>query len=401
MGHIFSSAVTVTAAVLISAGSVACSGSDADSTASAPEGWAYLSPTELGPYPVGSITRVLVDESRLETSTPDDDTDVRTLVTEIWYPASAATADMEKDLFKNFFGDSGDVVMGLMASVFGTPEEHLDKLKEQRSGAVRDADIAAGGPFPVVLFSHGNQGFRFQSFFLTEFLASHGYIVIAADHTYNAGISQLPSGLVMYDGTSIAQFGLRVSDMSYLLDVLVDLNADDPDGRFTGKVDAENVGISGHSFGGMTAMQAVADDSRITVGAPMASGGIKLEAGLSAPLMHFKAEEDKTVAGADIEANYSDSAGARWILRVKDAGHFSFSDMCLLDPNFGDGCGEGTREDTEETFTFLDDEVAHDLTTYYETALFGYYLKGVDEYADDLVAEPFSDHVDFEYSRFP
>jgi len=382
------------------------SGDPSDNDNNDPDGsdesdWSYLNPAELGPYPVGSITRVLVDESRPETNTPDDDTDVRTLVTEVWYPASAETADMEKDLFKNFFGDSGDVVMNLMSNVFGTPQEQLDLLKEQRSGAVRDADIAEGGPFPVVLFSHGNQGFRFQSFFLTEYLASHGYIVISADHTYNAGLAQLPSGMVMYNPASVGQFGLRVSDMSYLLDVLVEWNDDDPDGRFTGKVDAENVGITGHSFGGMTALQAIVDDPRVDVGAPMASGGIKLEAGVSAPLMHFKAEEDKTVGGESIEANYSDSAGARWILRVTDAGHFSFSNMCLLDPEFGDGCGEGKREGSEEAFTFLDDQIAHDLTNYYETALFGYYLKGVEEYADDLVAEPFADYVDFEYDGFP
>lgn len=75
--------------------------------------------------------------------------------------------------------------------------------------------------------------------------------------------------------------------------------------------------------------------------------------------------------------------------------------MCLLDPNFGDGCGEGTRADSDEPFAFLDDQIAHDVTTYYETALFGYYLKGVDEYAEDLVAQPFAHDVELEYDRFP
>ena len=43
----------------------------------------------------------------------------------------------------------------------------------------------AHGPYPLVVFSHGNGGMRLQSLFFTEYLASHGYVVIAPDHTYN------------------------------------------------------------------------------------------------------------------------------------------------------------------------------------------------------------------------
>ena len=42
-----------------------------------------------------------------------------------------------------------------------------------------------GAGFPVVAFSHGNGGIRFQSIFLTEVLAQHGYVVVAPDHPHN------------------------------------------------------------------------------------------------------------------------------------------------------------------------------------------------------------------------
>ena len=41
------------------------------------------------------------------------------------------------------------------------------------------------GPHPLIVFSHGNSGFRRQSTFLTTHLASRGFVVAAPDHTGN------------------------------------------------------------------------------------------------------------------------------------------------------------------------------------------------------------------------
>ncbi len=43
----------------------------------------------------------------------------------------------------------------------------------------------AAGDFPLVIYSHGNGGLRYVSAFLTEHLASHGFVVMAPDHTGN------------------------------------------------------------------------------------------------------------------------------------------------------------------------------------------------------------------------
>jgi hypothetical protein len=52
-------------------------------------------------------------------------------------------------------------------------------------GAYEDGIPDCAAHRPVVLFSHGNMSFRYQSFFLTEHLARHGYVVVAPDHFGN------------------------------------------------------------------------------------------------------------------------------------------------------------------------------------------------------------------------
>ena len=378
-----------------------CSGGS-DDVAADTEADSYVDPGSFGPHPVGVMTRVFVDEERDELISVDDPDDKRTLVTEIWYPAAPSVAEQEKDGWLNFLGDDGDSLIPLLGAALGTPEEAIENLRTLKTRSVREAQIADGS-FPVILFSHGNSGFRFQSIFLCEHLASHGYIVISADHTYNAGVTQLPSGLVLYDSRSLAFIDSRVQDMSFLLDTLEELNEDDAEGRFTGRVDLDHVGITGHSFGGTTSLLASVEDDRIDAVAPMTSGGATelLPSSFEDPMLHFLATEDQTVDNDAIEDHYARSADARWLIRVRDAGHFSFSNMCLVQPQNGDGCGSGTRLDGGDEFTFLDDDVVFDITNFYEAAFFGYFVKGVDAYEADLLATPFSEHTTIDRDGFP
>lgn len=326
---------------------------------------------------------MLVDESRPERSTSNPD-DHRTLPTEIWYPADEAARTAEKAKFSSYFAPE---LQPLLPSY--VPAEVLDLT----SVSVRDAAVAGGGPFPLIVFSHGNGGLRMQSFFLTEHLASHGYIVVSPDHTGNAFITVLPGGVIVSAGGEggIYDPGMAVEDrppdVSFLVDSMTERNASDPDGRFTGKVDLEHVGLTGHSFGGLTTFLAMAADERFDVGAPMAPA--VAGTAIDRPMMEFVATEDRTLSTADMENNYNTTlVGPKMLIRVVDAGHFSFSNMCLLRPDMGDGCGTGMRA-TGETFTYLDDDEVHRITNYYQTALWGYYLKDVQEYGPDLLAEPF------------
>src|ERR1051326_5910902 len=56
-------------------------------------------PLKPGPYPVGVTTTVFVDHSRTDPATKE----ARTLVTEIWYPATDDARGLPKNKLSNFF----------------------------------------------------------------------------------------------------------------------------------------------------------------------------------------------------------------------------------------------------------------------------------------------------------
>ena len=107
-----------------------------------------------------------------------------------------------------------------------------------------------------------------------------------------------------------------------------------------------------------------------------------------------------SLSNADTETNYRGLAGPKMWISVIDAGHFSFSSGCPLGIGAGDGCGTGTRMNGE-MFTFLLDSRVHAITNFYQTALWGYYLKRVTRYSDDLLAQPFGADVTIERSGMP
>lgn len=121
--------------------------------------------------------------------------------------------------------------------------------------ACRDADAAAppNGGFPLVAFSHGNAGIRYQSIFLTEALAQHGYVVIAPDHPHNTLIDFDEAAL----GTVAEQ---RPADIQSAVDRLTavstpPLSATTEEGALlAGLAQTDRYGMAGHSFGGWTTL---------------------------------------------------------------------------------------------------------------------------------------------------
>ncbi len=118
--------------------------------------------------------------------------------------------------------------------------------------ALRDAaPDTEHGPYPLVIFSHGLGGLRYQSRFFTEHLASYGFVVLAADHPGSALFDLVSGGL----DAIIASYADRPFDLLRQIDYAAEtLNA--PDGALAGVIDTERVAVSGHSFGGYTALAA-------------------------------------------------------------------------------------------------------------------------------------------------
>lgn len=120
-------------------------------------------------------------------------------------------------------------------------------------GALHDAapDLQHG-PYPLVVFSHGSGGFRLQSLYFVEHLASYGFVVIAADHPGNTLADTLLFGNV--PGGIVDNYAYRPLDVLAQIDFMAGQAAEG--GPFTGLVDVERVAVAGHSFGGFTALAA-------------------------------------------------------------------------------------------------------------------------------------------------
>lgn len=117
---------------------------------------------------------------------------------------------------------------------------------------------AADGRFPLVLFSHGNSGFRRQSTFLTTHLASWGMVVAAPDHVGNT----------LFDSLEVRSEEQRKSRHfearhNRPRDILATTEAVLRSRGMGPLLDLNAVAALGHSYGGWTSLKMPGIDSRI------------------------------------------------------------------------------------------------------------------------------------------
>lgn len=339
-------------------------------------------PEALGPYPVGVTTTLTVDPARQD----DYIGGPRSLLTEIWYPAvDDAASQPPARLIEYHLGATNPMIPALIQMAFGADLMKADA--DFKGIAVRDARVR-DGKFPLVIFSHGNGGMRSQNAFWCEHIASHGYIVVAPDHSGNCLMTLLDGKVTPYNQQGREQSAKdRPLDISFLIDWMTRLDAGG-DSRFHGKLDLDHVAVAGHSFGAYTAAMVAEADDRVDAIIPMA--GVSLEWGPhDTPLLMFLAVEDDTI-GADgnkrMKEYYESAAGPKYLVTVPDAGHYSFTEMYRFNPNFGDGVGTGTRITKEEPVTYVTMDQIFPVLNAYSTAFLGKFLRGEDAY-DAYLAE--------------
>jgi len=126
-------------------------------------------------------------------------------------------------------------------------------------------------PFPVILFSHGGSWTSFGYTALIEDLVSHGYVVAAIEHTYEAAAVVFADGKVIsYSEENVrrmekppgasydemvenamswirARDDVFAADQRCALDQLVQLNRGNEKSRFAGQLDLRNVAAMGLS----------------------------------------------------------------------------------------------------------------------------------------------------------
>jgi dienelactone hydrolase len=314
-----------------------------------------------GMYPVGTALFTLTDATRS-----------RALPAQLWYPAATGTVVTGFPIEELEDAPNRATYAGLLAAA--------DPACPTRTAlAARDA-APASGRFPIIAFSHCHECTRWSAETIAERLASHGFVVLADDHTGNTlWNNQAGDGLPL-DGTTLA---LRVGDVRFALDqVLAEAPPVPP--AVAAAVDADHVGMMGHSFGAVTAGKVAQDDDRIdaalALAAPMENPLLPgvMVASLDVPLGFMLAREDNSITeigNGFIRTNYDKAAAGAWKIEIADAGHWSVSDVVGAIPGFAPGCKAGTRQSDGTAFTYLDAATGRGIAASYATAFFEAYLQ--------------------------
>ncbi|MDQ2693653.1 MAG: hypothetical protein M3Y68_16570, partial [Chloroflexota bacterium] len=223
-----------------------------------------------GPYPVGTRTYEVTDPARQEIYSGRDE--ARRFQIQVWYPAEVSSSDERAPWMAD-----AETFAPAIARYIRMPSFFLDHLALVKTPAYQESAIApAKERYPVILFSHGWNGFSAQNTGQAIELASHGYVVVGIQHTYGAVITVFEDGTIAYNNPSalprgapdeeyeaaaqklVAQWS---GDLGYALDFLERQNHD-PGSPFGNTLDLARVGVYGHSTGGGAAIQFCGTDSR-------------------------------------------------------------------------------------------------------------------------------------------
>lgn len=189
-----------------------------------------------GDYQVGVQTLDFVNKGQVDILNSKEGEDPlydRAIKVEVWYPA-ITKEEGALISYEEVMGTAGNPKRPLIPFTF-------------YGRATRDAaPVTADGGFPLVVVSHGYVGSRYLMTYLTENLASKGYIVVAIDHTEST----------FRDAAGFQSTLLnRSKDILFVVDEVAKLG-EDKKHFLSGVVDAEHTAVIGYSMGGYGALNA-------------------------------------------------------------------------------------------------------------------------------------------------
>jgi predicted dienelactone hydrolase len=212
----------------------------------------------------------------------------RTLVTELWYPAST------------------EPIPGLVATT--------------------DAPVAAGR-FPLIVHGHGFLDSRIGESYFARHLASHGYLVAAPDFPLSNNAAP--------GGATVTDVGNQPGDVSFVIDQML------ADATFGASIDGAHIGASGLSLGGLTTLLVVFHsrlrDPRITASLAMAAPSCMFTAPFfaqSVPVLLLHGDSDLIVPiDANSERVFPLMKDPRELVVLHTASHTGFSGFAtIFDP---------------------------------------------------------------------
>src|SRR6202047_5384780 len=254
-------------------------------------------PAPTGHFAVGRTTYTWVNNDATDELAPSGGAK-RAVVAWMWYPSALTTTATPAEYlpapWRKALAENSGVLMGqLLTRDLALVRTHStlnpDVSPEQRS-------------YPVVIMRAGGGALTTDFTTLAEDLASHGHVVVGFDAPYRTFVVVLPDNRVVIrppanDPENLPAdqanrlinrlLSMWTSDTNFVVIQVHGLNAVDPSGKFTGRLDMQRLGMFGHSFGGAQALQFCHDDTRCKAGIDIdgAPYGSVVQAGPKQPLL--------------------------------------------------------------------------------------------------------------------
>jgi predicted dienelactone hydrolase len=306
-------------------------------------------PPPGGPYPVGTRIYELTDVKRQELYSGREE--ARRFQIQVWYPAEPGPSDARAPWMAH-----AEVFAPAIARYIHMPSFFLDHLQLVRTPAYKDSKIEpTGDGFPVILFSHGWNGFNAQNTGQAIQLASHGYIVVGVQHTYGAVVTVFNDGTIAPNNPSALPGGAPeeeyavaarklveqwAGDLGFALDFLEERSLA-PESPFHGSLDLSRIGVYGHSTGGGAAIQFCGTDLRCkaVLGMDPFMRPVSLEVlegGLSQPAFFMFSQRWADDVDSQNNRLFQDfvanAPGTVGVISIDGTTHYDFSDLPLLSP---------------------------------------------------------------------
>ena len=297
--------MVVLAVAMLGACSSSSGGSNAGSSPSTATKTSAAPYAKTGPHAVGYTELKLADGRRVV----------------VWYPAEA--------------GSKGAVQQIDVAS-FLSPELQAqvpaeDRILSPTSARADAAPAKQAGGYPLVVFSHGFAGFPEQSSTLATHLASWGFVVAAPEH-----VERSLGGLL---GTS-AQGVAKAADPDVLASTADALTeASEGSGVLKGMVNPDEIVTAGHSAGAGAAYAFASADPRVKAFIAYSVGfggqGGPAPATPEQPGMVMLGTQDGIIPPSASEEVYAGMNPPKHLVKIPEAGHLVFSDICLIGESKG------------------------------------------------------------------
>lgn len=232
-----------------------------------------------GNYKVGVQTLELINKNQVDVLNSKGGVDPfydRHLKIEVWYPAIIAANKKELETYNATLGLFKDSTRPLIPFSF-------------TGRALRNAapDLSSG-KFPLIIVSHGYVGSKLLMTYLTENLASKGYVVVAINHTEST-----------YSDRGGFQSTLlnRAKDILFVLNQVADLSKLDSKSFLAGIADADNTALIGYSMGGYGVLNAAGAgySVKLTTAFSQMTGGSNAISVRTTDNAEFKASFDKRI----------------------------------------------------------------------------------------------------------